>query len=104
MSDLKVVSLEREDKPKLVLRQLNGRYRCIVRYRGYVITAVLCAEKLSPSRDWIFLGDYYSDQVSRHWTNVDDIEILEVLAKIEHDGPELPLPWWKRLFSRRPHG
>lgn len=104
MSELKVVALEREERQIPNLRAFDGRYRCIVRYQGHLLTMVLCSRQLSPSREFIQVGGFYSDQVSRHWSKVDDIDIVEVLAKIDVTDDK-PLPWWKRAFLRRPrHG
>lgn len=82
------------------IKTLDGRYRCLVRIRGYLVTVILCTTKLAPSRDFIQIGDFYSDQV-RGWFPISEIEVVEILAKvkIEDDAPK-QLPWWKRFLLR----
>lgn len=81
---------------------IDGRFKCIVRYRGALATAVLCSTKFSPSRKYILIGDFYSDSLSRGWYDIEDLEIIEILKKIEPWVPPPP-PWWKRIL-RGKHG
>lgn len=93
---LELVNGDASPGEKLEIRTLQGRYRCLVRFGGMagVYTLVLCEKNLSPSREFIQVGDYYSDQL-RGWIKVDQLEVVEILAKI-NDQPAVKRPWWKR--------
>lgn len=94
---MNVVQLEKPPAT-LDIRQLDGRYHCLVRYKGHLVSAVLCSQCLSPSRNFIKLGDYYSDQL-HGWHPVDEIAIVEVIKKIDLTTPPAKRPWWKRLLG-----
>lgn len=83
------------------LKTLDGRYRCLCRFKGALITLVLCSSRLAPSREYIEIGLY----TMTVWMPIADIEVVEILEKlkIEDDHPR-PRPWWRRLFSRPSNG
>ncbi len=97
---MNVVMLPPPAEPaKLEIRKLDGKYSCIVKFAGILVTAVLDQDKLSPSKSFIKLGDYYSDQLRSAWYPIDAIEVVEVLKKVDRDE-DAPKPrrWWQKLF------
>lgn len=102
MSEPKVVTLHPVTggpfNPKDI-KTLDGRYRCLVRMRGYLLTTVLCQTKLSPSREYIELGGFFSSQASG-WFPISEIEILEILAKVAIEDGKPPRPRWWKFWKR----
>jgi len=45
----------------------------------------LCADKLSPSRGLIRMGDYPADEITG-WQPVDTLELVEILGRLEFDA------------------
>lgn len=80
------------------MRTLKGRYRCIISYHtGMLFTAVLCESKYSPSREHIYIGDFFSDELPRGWRNIRDFRVVEILAKIESHTP--PKTLWQHIVT-----
>lgn len=63
------------------IRGLNRKLRVLIRYGGVLKESILHPKNISPSRQFIKLGGYYSDQL-KGWLHIDQIHVVEVLEEM----------------------
>lgn len=75
------------------IRGLNRKLRVLIRDGGALYEAVFLPRRLSPSRQFIKVGGYHSDQLSG-WLDIDQIHVVEILEEM----PDEPQPTGRKSF------